>query len=71
MTAITDEELKVLKKAVSSKKRVAMEWASQVHDLVEDRLLTDYRQLTELAKETVTACEAWQDAKIKYDTATK
>ena len=46
---MTEEELKALKKEVSQKKRIATEWASQIHDLVEDRLLIDYRQLPELA----------------------
>ena len=38
---MTDEELKELKKEVSTKKRIATEWASQIHDLVEDRMLID------------------------------
>ena len=46
---MTEEELKALKKEVSQKKRIATEWASQIHDTVEDRLLIDYRQLPELA----------------------
>lgn len=63
---MTDEELKALKKEVSKKKRVAMDYASMVHDLVEDRLLTDYDQLSELAQQTVTACEEWAETNAQY-----
>ncbi|MFV8818370.1 CCE_0567 family metalloprotein [Haliea sp. E17] len=61
-----DEELKALKKEVSSKKRIAMDYASQVHDLVEDRLLSDYAELTRLAQQTVAACEAWAETNARY-----
>lgn len=63
---MTDEELKALKKDVSKKKRIAMDFASQVHDLVEDRLLSDYRQLNELAQQTVSACEEWAEMNAHY-----
>lgn len=63
---MTDEELKVLKKEVSKKKRIAMDFASQVHDLVEDRLLSDYQQLTDLAQQTVSACEDWAKSNAHY-----
>lgn len=66
---MTEEELKALKKAVSSKKRIAMECASEVHDLVEDRLLSDYGQLGDLAQKTMSACEAWAEAQAKYKEA--
>ena len=63
---MNDEELKALKKEVSTKKRIAVEFASQIHDLVEDRLLTDYNQLTTLAQQTVSACEDWAELNAKY-----
>ncbi|TNE76737.1 MAG: hypothetical protein EP334_07820 [Gammaproteobacteria bacterium] len=66
---MTEEELKALKKEVSSKKRIAMEWASQVHDLVEDRLLADYGELPQLAEQTKAACEAWAEAQARYKAA--
>ena len=37
---MSDDEMKALQKDVSQKKRIATEWASQIHDLVEDRLLS-------------------------------
>ncbi len=64
---MNDDELKMLKKDVSTKKRIATDWASQIHDLVEDRLFTDYGQLAELAQQTVAACEQWAAAKNKLD----
>ncbi len=66
---MNDEELKSLKKEVSTKKRIATEWASQIHDLVEDRLFKDYTHLVELAQQTAVACEQWAAAKAKLDGA--
>lgn len=66
---MTEDELKALKKEVSSKKRIAMEFASQIHDLVEDRLLSDYSQLPTLAQQTVAACEDWAASSARYKSA--
>lgn len=66
---MTDEELKELKKEVSTKKRIATEWASQIHDLVEDRLMTHYNDLPELAEKAVAACLEWEEAKAKFEQA--
>ncbi len=63
---MNDEEIKALKKEVSTKKRIAMDFASQVHDLVEDRLLSDYGQLPTLAQQTVAACEEWAETNARY-----
>jgi len=59
---MTEDELKALEKQVKKLKRVATEWAGQVHDLVEDRLMSDYKELPELAQSTVEACKAWEEA---------
>lgn len=64
---MSEEELKALQKDVNTKKRIASEWASQIHDLVEDRLLSAYNELPELARQAVMACEAWREAKAKLD----
>ncbi|HRH78111.1 MAG TPA: CCE_0567 family metalloprotein [Cellvibrionaceae bacterium] len=64
---MNEEELKALKKDVSTKKRIATDWASQIHDLVEDRLFSDYGTLVELARQTATACEQWAEAKNTLD----
>ena len=39
---MTEEELKALEKEVRKLKRISSEWASQLHDLVEDRLPAGY-----------------------------
>lgn len=64
---MSEEEIKALKKDVSQKKRIATEWASQIHDLVEDRLLTDYDTLPELARQTHQACLDWAAAKARLE----
>jgi hypothetical protein len=68
-TAMSEDDLKALEKEVNKKKRIATEWASQIHDLVEDRLLTDYNNLPELARKTQEACIAWADAKKAWEQA--
>ena len=59
---MTEEELKDLEKQVKKLKRIATEWAGQVHDLVEERLLASYHELPELAQSTFEACQAWEAA---------
>ena len=59
---MTEEELKKLDKDVKKAKRIATEWASQLHDLVEDRLPAAYRELPEIAQSTFEACQAWEEA---------
>jgi len=68
---MTDDELKALKKDASSKKRIATDWASKIHDVVEDTLWTEYPNLPELAAQAVAACEEWASAQAKYDEAAK
>ncbi|ACO76414.1 hypothetical protein AvCA_01500 [Azotobacter vinelandii CA] len=64
---MTEDEIKALKKEVSQKKRIATEWASQIHDLVEDRLFNDYESLPELARQARQACVEWAEAKARLD----
>lgn len=59
---MNEDELKALQKNVRKKKRIATEMASEVHDLVEDRLWTDYENLIELSRKTYEACQAWAEA---------
>lgn len=66
---MSEDELKTLERDVSKKKRIATEWASQIHDLVEDRLLSAYDELPDLARQTHEACVAWAEAKAKLDLA--
>jgi len=59
---MTEDELKALEKQVKKLKRIATERAGEVHDLVEDRLLSDFNDLPGLAQATVEACKAWEEA---------
>lgn len=59
---MTDEELKALDKEAKKRKRIASEWASQLHDLVEDRLWSAYEELPAIAQSTFEACQAWAEA---------
>jgi len=64
---MNEDELKALKKDVNKKKRIATDWASQIHDVVEDTLWVDYQKLPELAEKTIAACEEWKEAKSKLE----
>lgn len=68
---MTDEELKALKKDVAKKKRIASEWASQLHDLVEDRLPAAFDELPAISQSTFEACQAWAEADAAYEAASK
>ena len=64
---MSEDEIKVLTKDMNKKKRIATDWASQIHDVVEDTLWADYSKLTELAANTIAACEEWKAAKTKLE----
>lgn len=66
---MTDDAMKALQKDARRAKRIATEWASQMHDLVEDQLWTDYERLPELAEKTLAACLVWKEAQAKLDAA--
>ena len=59
---MSEEELKVLEKDVKKKKRIASEWAGQLHDLVEERLPAAFEEIPDMAQSTFDACKAWQQA---------
>lgn len=68
---MSQEELQLLEKEVAKAKRIASEWASKVHDLVEDRLPAAYEELPELTQGTFDACKAWADLNAKLKQAKK
>jgi hypothetical protein len=68
---MTDEELAALDKEVKKLKRIASEWASQMHDLVEDRLPAAYHEIPTLSQSTFDACKAWADASARLAAAQK
>ena len=59
---MTEEEMKALEKKVKKAKRIATEWAGQLHDLVEERLPAAYKELPEMSQSTYDACVAWEEA---------
>ncbi|WP_281983611.1 CCE_0567 family metalloprotein [Azonexus hydrophilus] len=68
---MTDEELAALDKEVKKLKRIASEWASQMHDLVEDRLPAGYLEIPGIAQSTYDACQAWAEASQRLAAAQK
>lgn len=66
---MTEEEIKALDKEVRKLKRIASEWASQMHDLVEDRLPVAYEEIPGIAQSTYDACKAWADANARLSAA--
>lgn len=66
---MTPEELHALEKDVAKAKRIASEWASKMHDLVEDRLPAAYQEIPEIAQSTFDACRLWADANAKLKAA--
>lgn len=68
---MTDEEIAALDKEVKKLKRIASEWASQLHDLVEDRLPAGYHEIPGISQSTFDACKAWADASARLAAAQK
>lgn len=63
------EEIKALEKAVAKAKRIASERASELHDLVEDRLPGAYEELPGIAQAAYDACKAWAEASERLTAA--
>ena len=59
---MSPDELKELDKDVKRLKRVAGEWAAQLHDLVEERLPAAYAEIPGMAQSTYDACKSWAEA---------
>jgi len=51
------EDVKVLKKEYAKRKRIAVEIASEIHDIVEDTLWVDYIKMPELSQKLIVAVE--------------
>jgi hypothetical protein len=49
------EETKDLKKELAKRKRIAIDIASQIHDIVEDSLWVDYEKMPGLSEKLVAA----------------
>lgn len=59
------EELKAKKKEYAKYKRLAVEIASEIHDIVEDTVWTDHVKMPELAEKLVVAVEAANNFKAE------
>jgi hypothetical protein len=68
---MNEDELKDLDREVRKLKRIASEWASQLHDLVEDRLPAGYAEIHPIAQSTYDACKTWADANARLSAAQK
>jgi hypothetical protein len=68
---MTEDDLKALDKEVKKLKRIATEWAGQLHDLVEDKLPAGYKELPGIAQSTYEACQAWAEASARLSEAQK
>ena len=62
---LSREKLAALDKEVKKLKRIASEWAAQMHDLIEDRLPAAYQEIPALSQSTFDACKAWADASAR------
>lgn len=67
---MSDDELKALEKEVKKKKRIASEWAAQMHDLVEERLPAAFEEIPVIAESTFNACKEWKEATERLKQAT-
>lgn len=59
------EETKALKKELAKRKRMAVEIASEIHDIVEDTLWSDYIKMPELSEKLVAAVQEANDFKAQ------
>ena len=59
------EEAKELKKELAKRKRMAVEIASEIHDIVEDTLWSDYNRMPELSEKLVAAVQEANDFKAE------
>jgi hypothetical protein len=59
------DDIHDLEREVKRLKRIAGEWAAQMHDLVEERLPAAYQEIPALAQSTFDACAAWAEANTR------
>lgn len=65
------DDMKELEKAVNKLKFRAAQKAGELHDLVEDRLLSDFEDLLPFAEATYNACKAWSEKNKELQAAKK
>jgi len=68
---MTEEEIKELDGAVKKARYVLSQKAGDLHDLIEDRLPADYKEIPAYAEATFKACQAWDELNQKLIAAKK
>lgn len=58
---MTTEEIQELETSVRKAKFVLSQKASELHDLIEDRLPVDYEEIPALAEAVFKACKVWDE----------
>jgi hypothetical protein len=66
---MTTDDIAALDKAVRKAKRIASERASELHDLVEERLPAAYEEIPGIAQAAYDACRAWAEAEARLKAA--
>ncbi len=62
------EETNDLGKQVAKLKFIASQKASDLHDLIEDRLMSDFEDIPAYAEATYQACKAWKEKQDELNT---
>ncbi|MBK8808446.1 MAG: hypothetical protein IPO21_18170 [Bacteroidales bacterium] len=68
---MTEEEIKKLEKEVSKARFELSQKASELHDLIEDRLPKSYEDIPFYAEATYKACKIWDELNKKLIEAKK
>jgi hypothetical protein len=61
------EDVKELKRGLAKRKRLAVEIASEIHDIVEDTLWSDYVKMPELSQKLKVAVEEANNFKAEHN----
>jgi hypothetical protein len=62
---MTLDEIKALEKEVSKARFVLSQKASELHDLIEDRLPVAFEEIPKMAQSTYDACKLWDELNKK------
>lgn len=68
---MSTEDIKELEKAVQKARFVLSQKASVLHDLIEDRLPSDYQEIPHCSSELFAACEEWDKLNQRFIAAKK
>lgn len=66
---MTPEEIQELETSVRKAKFVLSQKASELHDLIEDRLTAGYEEIPTLAEAVYKACQVWDDMNKRLQAA--